>query len=124
MSLLRISIWIYVIQEGNPVEHFPSDCPFNGGSITQKNEQLYMWSGQHQQSANRIPPQLASIIMTKENVVFYSKTLDCFFYLFFSLFPLMVSVNINHLQSVSVKVGGIPSLEGSFSSFRPSSHSK
>ena len=43
-----------------------------------------MWSGQHQQSAElRIPPQLASIIMTKENVVFYSKTLDCFFYLFF-----------------------------------------
>ena len=33
-----------------------------------------MWSGQHQQSTKpRIPQQLASIIMPKENVVFYLK---------------------------------------------------
>ena len=49
-----------------------------------------MWSGQHQQSTKpRIPQQLASIIMPKENVVFCLKLQTVF-----SLFLLLGRVNI------------------------------
>ena len=56
-----------------------------------------MWSGQHQQSTKpRIPQQLASIIMPKENV-FYCKTLDCLF-----SFPLAGSCQYYSIYKVEV----------------------
>ena len=85
--LLYVRFWG---KQKSPWEHFK---PFHF-------HQLYHWvfffflaslSWFDKQSAKpRIPQQPASIIMPKENIVFYSKTLKLLF-LPFPFFPLMVS---------------------------------